>query len=151
MFNDSRWCNGFILSNMLWMFLWWTLHNNASFTGFDKDGPDATRPAFDTLLQAAGGLISVTGNPEPGKQVRVGVSIVDICSGLVRHIYIFHPITECYFPCCHLCNCVSFLVVITFTIHQITVFKIAQFVKIFSFESFVVVHFVWSNGSHYRP
>jgi crotonobetainyl-CoA:carnitine CoA-transferase CaiB-like acyl-CoA transferase len=34
------------------------------------------------LLQAAGGLISVTGQPEAGKQVRVGVSIVDICSGL---------------------------------------------------------------------
>jgi len=54
----------------------------AAVSGFDKDGPHAQRPAFDTLLQAAGGLISVTGHPGPGNQVRVGVSIIDICSAL---------------------------------------------------------------------
>ena len=45
-------------------------------------GKHASRPAFDTLLQAAGGLISVTGHAGHGQQVRVGVSIIDICSGL---------------------------------------------------------------------
>lgn len=62
----------------------------ASVSGFGQHGPHASRPAFDSLLQAAGGLISVTG-PAGGSEnalsgaegtVRVGVSIVDICSGL---------------------------------------------------------------------
>ena len=50
-------------------------------SGFGHEGPDAKRPAFDSLLQAAGGLISVTG-PAGGPPVRVGVSIVDIATGL---------------------------------------------------------------------
>lgn len=50
-------------------------------SGFGQRGPAAGRPAFDSLLQAAGGLISVTG-PMGGPPVRVGVSIVDITSGL---------------------------------------------------------------------
>ena len=52
-----------------------------SVSGFGQAGPHAKRPAFDTLLQAAGGLISVTG-PAGGPPVRVGVSVVDIASGL---------------------------------------------------------------------
>ena len=65
----------------------------ASVSGFGQHGPHASRPAFDSLLQAAGGLISVTGPAAAtesdgeaagggGPPVRVGVSIVDICSGL---------------------------------------------------------------------
>ncbi len=62
----------------------------ASVSGFGQHGEHASRPAFDSLLQAAGGLISVTGpaagpeNAASGAEgtVRVGVSIVDICSGL---------------------------------------------------------------------
>lgn len=65
----------------------------ASVSGFGQHGPHASRPAFDSLLQAAGGLISVTGPAAAtesdgeasgggGAPVRVGVSIVDICSGL---------------------------------------------------------------------
>lgn len=50
-------------------------------SGFGQAGPHAKRPAFDSLLQAAGGLISVTG-PAGGPPVRVGVSAVDIASGL---------------------------------------------------------------------
>ncbi|MEE9274665.1 MAG: CoA transferase [bacterium] len=50
-------------------------------SGFGPEGPHARRPAFDSLLQAAGGLISVTG-PAGGAPVRVGVSIVDVSSGL---------------------------------------------------------------------
>ncbi len=53
----------------------------AAVSGFGQRGPNAGRPAFDSLVQAAGGLISVTG-PEGGPPVRVGVSIVDIASGL---------------------------------------------------------------------
>lgn len=60
----------------------------ASVSGFGQHGPHALRPAFDSLLQAAGGLISVTGPASENAassgegRVRVGVSIVDICSGL---------------------------------------------------------------------
>lgn len=50
-------------------------------SGFGQKGPYAKRPAFDSLLQAAGGLIGVTG-PPGGPPVRIGVSIVDITSGL---------------------------------------------------------------------
>ncbi|HJP15177.1 MAG TPA: CoA transferase [Nitrospinota bacterium] len=50
-------------------------------SGFGTGGAGAARPAFDSLLQAAGGLISVTG-PVGGPPVRAGVSIVDITSGL---------------------------------------------------------------------
>ncbi len=50
-------------------------------SGFGQTGKNARRPAFDSLLQAAGGLISVTG-PVGGEPVRVGVSIVDVTSGL---------------------------------------------------------------------
>ena len=55
----------------------------ASVSGFGPEGPHAARPAFDSLLQAAGGLVSVTGSAEAGQPpVRVGCSIVDMCSGL---------------------------------------------------------------------
>lgn len=50
-------------------------------SGFGQTGPHARRPAFDSLLQAAGGLISVTG-PAGGPPVRMGVSAVDIATGL---------------------------------------------------------------------
>ena len=53
----------------------------AAVSGFGQTGKNARRPAFDSLLQAAGGLISVTG-PVDGEPVRVGVSIVDVASGL---------------------------------------------------------------------
>ena len=53
----------------------------AAVSGFGQSGKNAKRPAFDSLLQAAGGLISVTG-PAGGDPVRVGVSIVDVTSGL---------------------------------------------------------------------
>ena len=51
-----------------------------SITGYGKEGPESSRKAYDLLIQAEAGLASVTGAPEaPG---RVGVSIVDIATGL---------------------------------------------------------------------
>jgi crotonobetainyl-CoA:carnitine CoA-transferase CaiB-like acyl-CoA transferase len=48
---------------------------------FGRFGPLRERPAYDPLLQAFGGIISVTGEPErPG--VRVGASIVDQSTGM---------------------------------------------------------------------
>lgn len=61
----------------------------ASVSGFGQTGADAERPAFDSLLQAAGGIISVTGPSAAAEEeraglrnVRVGVSIVDITAGM---------------------------------------------------------------------
>jgi len=48
---------------------------------FGHEGPLRERPGYDPLLQAFGGIMSVTGEPDrPG--VRVGVSIVDQGTGL---------------------------------------------------------------------
>src|SRR3954463_5171426 len=48
---------------------------------FGKAGPLRDRPGYDPLLQAFGGIISVTGEPErPG--VRVGTSLVDQATGM---------------------------------------------------------------------
>jgi formyl-CoA transferase len=50
-----------------------------SITGFGDSGPLAMRKAYDMLIQAESGLASITGTVEPS---RVGVSVVDIASGL---------------------------------------------------------------------
>ena len=53
---------------------------HCSITSFGRAGPWATRPGYDPLAQAAGGIVSVTGEPDrPG--VRVGVSLVDQGTG----------------------------------------------------------------------
>lgn len=53
----------------------------ASVSGFGQTGPLAPRAAYDLVVQAMGGIISVTGN-EDGPPVRVGVSIGDLVAGL---------------------------------------------------------------------
>jgi CoA:oxalate CoA-transferase len=50
-------------------------------SGFGHTGPLRARPAFDMVVQAMGGILSLTGHPgEP--PARVGVSIGDIAAGL---------------------------------------------------------------------
>jgi itaconate CoA-transferase len=56
---------------------------SCSISGYGDDGPYAERKAYDLLIQAETGLASVTGGPEA--PARVGVSIVDIATGL--HAY----------------------------------------------------------------
>lgn len=48
---------------------------------FGAVGPKAMAPGYDPLMQAAGGIMSVTGEPDR-PPVRVGVSIVDMGSGM---------------------------------------------------------------------
>ncbi|HEX4041954.1 MAG TPA: CaiB/BaiF CoA-transferase family protein [Xanthobacteraceae bacterium] len=50
-----------------------------SISGFGETGPHAKRKAYDMLIQAESGLASITGTAEPS---RVGVSVVDIASGM---------------------------------------------------------------------
>jgi itaconate CoA-transferase len=52
----------------------------ASITGYGEDGPYRDRKAYDLLLQAETGVVSVTGAPDsPSKS---GVSLVDLSAGL---------------------------------------------------------------------
>lgn len=50
-------------------------------SGFGYTGPDAGKPAYDMIIQARSGLLSITGT-ESGQTVRVGTSAADIVSGL---------------------------------------------------------------------
>lgn len=48
-----------------------------SIVGFDSDGPDAAQPGYDLLAQAAGGLMSITGE-KAGDPMKVGVALSDV-------------------------------------------------------------------------
>jgi itaconate CoA-transferase len=62
-----------------------------SISGYGA-GPYESRKAYDLLVQAESGLASVTGSPEqPG---RVGVSVVDIATGLAAHARILEALLE---------------------------------------------------------
>lgn len=60
-----------------------------SITGFGLSGPRSRQPAYDFMIQALGGLMSITGrgNDEPGGgPQKVGVPIVDIMTGMYAAI-----------------------------------------------------------------
>lgn len=52
-----------------------------SITGFGQTGPYAPRPGYDSLIQAMGGIMSLTGEPE-GMPQKVGVPVADLFAGL---------------------------------------------------------------------
>ena len=54
-----------------------------SISGYGDDGPYRDRKAYDLLIQAESGLASITGGPDA--PARVGVSVVDIATGM--HAY----------------------------------------------------------------
>lgn len=54
-----------------------------SISGYAEDGAYSERKAYDLLIQAEAGLASVTGGPEA--PARVGVSVVDIATGLAAY------------------------------------------------------------------
>ena len=53
----------------------------AAVSGFGHTGPYSKRPAYDSIIQAMSGLMSITGQPE-GYPTRVGASIADIIAGM---------------------------------------------------------------------
>ena len=70
----------------------------AAISGFGATGPDAQRPAYDMIIQALSGLMSITGTePEPlaePRRVRVGTSIADIVSGLYAAVGIVAALAQ---------------------------------------------------------
>lgn len=63
-----------------------------SVTGFGA-GAGASLPGYDLLIQAVGGLMSITG-PEPGHAVKTGVAVVDVLTGLHATIGILAALRE---------------------------------------------------------
>jgi CoA:oxalate CoA-transferase len=65
----------------------------ASISGFGQTGPYSHRPAFDMVVQAMGGVMSLTGHPG-GPPTRVGTSIGDITAGLFGAIGVLAALNE---------------------------------------------------------
>ncbi|NLD71064.1 MAG: CoA transferase [Limnobacter sp.] len=65
----------------------------ASISGFGQDGPYASRPGFDQIVQGMGGLMSVTGFPDSGP-IRAGIAVADSSTGLYAAIGILVALRE---------------------------------------------------------
>jgi crotonobetainyl-CoA:carnitine CoA-transferase CaiB-like acyl-CoA transferase len=67
-----------------------------SVTGFGQSGPYAPRPGYDSIFQAMGGLMSVTGYPdeEGGAPVKTGPSIADFIGGQFAAIGVLAALYE---------------------------------------------------------
>jgi CoA:oxalate CoA-transferase len=57
----------------------------AASSGFGHSGPYSQKPAYDGVVQAMGGIMSITG-PKGGEPTRVGPSIGDIAAGMFTAI-----------------------------------------------------------------
>ncbi|MBI3150736.1 MAG: CoA transferase [Chloroflexi bacterium] len=51
-----------------------------SITGFGQTGSMKDKPGYDFMIQASGGLMSITGEPE-GEPMKTGVAVVDLFAG----------------------------------------------------------------------
>ena len=59
-----------------------------SITGFGQTGPLRDRPGYDFMIQAMGGLLSITGEPN-GEPMKVGMAVADLFAGQNAVIAIF--------------------------------------------------------------
>src|SRR4051794_16406638 len=50
-------------------------------SGYGRTGPSAHLPGYDYVIQGAGGIMSVNGEPD-GPPMKVGVAIVDLTAGM---------------------------------------------------------------------
>jgi glutaryl-CoA transferase len=59
-----------------------------AISGYGPTGPAADRPGYDFVIQAVGGLMSITGeaDEEGGRPMKVGVAISDVVTGLYATI-----------------------------------------------------------------
>ncbi|MBM3485766.1 MAG: CoA transferase [Alphaproteobacteria bacterium] len=62
-----------------------------SITGFGQTGPYAERPGYDFLIQAMGGIMSLTGEPD-GDPQKVGVPIADLMAGMFATVSVIAAI-----------------------------------------------------------
>lgn len=58
-----------------------------TITGYGSTGPKAGKPGYDFILQAETGLMAITGEAD-GTPSKLGVAIVDICTGMMASISI---------------------------------------------------------------
>ncbi|WP_136682269.1 CaiB/BaiF CoA transferase family protein [Falsirhodobacter xinxiangensis] len=65
----------------------------ASITGFGQDGPYASRPGYDFLIQGMCGIMDLTGDPG-GEPQKIGVAWIDILTGLYGVIGIQAALAE---------------------------------------------------------
>lgn len=68
-----------------------------SITGFGQNGPYATRPGYDFMIQAMGGLMSITGErddlPGGGPQ-KAGVAVADLMTGMYATVGVLAALYE---------------------------------------------------------
>jgi len=64
-----------------------------SISGFGQTGPWKDKPGYDLLVQAIGGLMSITGDPD-GEPMKVGVAVADIFTGLYAAVAILAALNE---------------------------------------------------------
>jgi crotonobetainyl-CoA:carnitine CoA-transferase CaiB-like acyl-CoA transferase len=64
-----------------------------SVTGFGQDGPYAARAGYDFIIQAMGGIMDLTGEPEGAPQ-KPGVAFADIFTGLYGTIAILAALEQ---------------------------------------------------------
>ena len=59
-----------------------------AISGYGRTGPGADRPGYDFVIQAVGGLMSITGEADEdgGRPMKVGVAISDLVTGLYATI-----------------------------------------------------------------
>ena len=62
-----------------------------SISGFGQAGPKSRLPGYDFMIQAMGGIMSVTGEPD-GSPMKVGVGIADVMCGMYAAISILSAI-----------------------------------------------------------
>lgn len=67
-----------------------------AISGYGPTGPAATRPGYDFVIQAVGGLMSITGQDDVagGAPTKVGVAISDIVTGLYAVIGVLAGLLE---------------------------------------------------------
>ncbi|GEN33926.1 MULTISPECIES: CaiB/BaiF CoA transferase family protein [Aneurinibacillus] len=65
----------------------------ASISGFGQTGPYKDIPGYDYIVQAMGGMMSITGSEETGP-MKVGVAIADVATGLYAAIGILAALRE---------------------------------------------------------
>lgn len=65
----------------------------ASITGFGQDGPRASQPGYDFLIQGMSGIMDLTGDPG-GEPQKVGVAWIDIFTGLYGVIAVQAALAE---------------------------------------------------------